>query len=690
MSWKLLAILAWLRLVAIVPPSVAEEKRPITVEDAIAMTRLADPMYFVGGMYEVAQFSPDGSKFVIVLRKGDLATNTNIYTIYLFHTASALKSPKPQIIAHIASGTNLPAIRDVQWLPDNRRIAFLGVTGSGRAQVYLLDAQSQHLEQMTHHKTDVQLFSISGNGRTILFAASPRPIVAPEHSSPRVITERSLADVLFGNREQGDQHGLDLFLAGKREKRVLLPDSNRLGLLNRLFVSPDGKSAIVTADYRVIPQEWQAYQDERIRTLAQRRLPPNASTGIQQMFLVDVAHGIARPIVSAPAPYPAQVFWSSDSQGATYRTFFPLTTGNASETGPVPVELSIPDKKLGRITPYEWEHQISRDAKPPLRITLEEDPNTPPKIFAAQPSGDQRRLLMDLNPQFSQLAFGKVENLILDVRGIHILAGVYYPPDYVPGRRYPLVIQTHGFDRKRFSMDGSDEWSSGFAARPLAAKGFIVLQMLEYLTDADHEMARMDPSLGSNKLQRAKELVKVSIEAAIDELDRNGLIDEKSVGISGFSRTVMFVAYTLTHSDHSFRAGVLTDGIDAGWYQYLTYGDDESPEDNGGQTPFSKNGMAQWMKESPSFSMDRVQTPMRIVALGDPNLLEMWEWYSALRLQNKPVEFVEIPDAPHLLERPKDRLEAMQGLVEWFQFWLQGLKDGNRLSMIHMYCRTVF
>jgi hypothetical protein len=81
---------------------------------------------------------------------------------------------------------------------------------------------------------------------------------------------------------------------------------------------------------------------------------------------------------------------------------------------------------------------------------------------------------------------------------------------------------------------------------------------------------------------------------------------------------------------------------------------------------------------------------MRIVALGDPNLLEMWEWYSALRLQNKPVEFVEIPDAPHLLERPKDRLEAMQGLVEWFQFWLQGLKDGNRLSMIHMYCRTVF
>jgi len=46
-------------------------KRPVTVEDAIAMTRLADTYYFFGASSSgrVARFSPDGSKFVTVLSR---------------------------------------------------------------------------------------------------------------------------------------------------------------------------------------------------------------------------------------------------------------------------------------------------------------------------------------------------------------------------------------------------------------------------------------------------------------------------------------------------------------------------------------------------------------------------------------------------------------------------------------------
>ena len=673
MAFKFLATpAAWLCLAVFSAQAAMPERRAITVEDAISMTRLADPMYFLGGAYEVAQFSPDGSKFVIVLRKGDLATNTNIYTMYLFSSRSALNSPKGEVVLRMRSSSNLPAIRSPQWLGDNQHIAFLGVEGTAKAQVFVVDAASHRLSQMTHHRTDVAFYSISDNGTALAFASAPftdertRSDSGPAH----VITAASLSDVLFGSQEQ-KEHGLDLYVNGKAEKRIPLPAANRLGPQNAISISPDGHAAIVTADYRAVPPLWQAYHDDRIRAVAEQRLS-NASTGVHELFLVDTGSGRLSSVVGAPAPFPAQIHWSRDARFVYLKTYLPLEPGSAPETDAVPVQLTVDGGQIRRMTAPEWDQVLPGAAHQPLRITLEEDPNTPPRVFAANLSGTRKVMLLDLNPQFAQLEMGKVEQIDLNVRGINVVAGLYYPPHYVPGNRYPLVIQTHGFDRQRFSMDGSDEWSSGFAARPLAAEGFLVLQMLEYSTEADHERSRAATALGANKLERAKELVRLSYEAAIDTLDQRGLIDRNRVGISGFSRSVMFTTYTLTHSQYAFRAGVLTDGIDAGWYQYLTYGIAESVEDNGGESPFTTAGLSTWIKQSPSFSMERVHTPMRIVALGQSNVMEMWEWYSALRLEDKPVEMVEIPGAVHLLERPKDRLEAMEGIVDWFRFWLQG------------------
>ena len=45
----------------------------------------------------------------------------------------------------------------------------------------------------------------------------------------------------------------------------------------------------------------------------------------------------------------------------------------------------------------------------------------------------------------------------------------------MPGKQYPLVIQTHFFNPETFVIDGP--WSSGFAAQVLASKGFVVVQV---------------------------------------------------------------------------------------------------------------------------------------------------------------------------------------------------------------------
>jgi len=82
------------------PPS----SRPVTVTDAITMTQLGEPAYFRGfpsrGL--VAHFSPDDKKFVTILMKGDLAHNTNEYSILLWRTDESLLVTTPEVLVTVS------------------------------------------------------------------------------------------------------------------------------------------------------------------------------------------------------------------------------------------------------------------------------------------------------------------------------------------------------------------------------------------------------------------------------------------------------------------------------------------------------------------------------------------------------------------------------------------------------------
>jgi len=243
------------------------------------------------------------------------------------------------------------------------------------------------------------------------------------------------------------------------------------------------------------------------------------------------------------------------------------------------------------------------------------------------------------------------------------MGGLYYPVDYVPGKRYPLVIQTHYFNPRKFWIDGP--WTTAFAAQPLAAKNIMVLQADESFEDTNTP----------NEVNREV----ATFEGAIDFLDERGLINRDRVGLIGFSRTCLFVKYALTHSKYHFTAASSSDGADGGYFQYLAY----SNADPGfvqfgdgimGAAPFGE-GLQKWIERSPGFNIDKVHTPLRIVAERSFALLNEWEWFASLSRLGKPVEMVLIKDGVHILERPYDRMVSQQGNVDWFVFWLKDEED---------------
>jgi len=304
-------------------------------------------------------------------------------------------------------------------------------------------------------------------------------------------------------------------------------------------------------------------------------------------------------------------------------------------------------------------------AEGPLAITVRQDMNTPPTLWATDHASGISKKIWDPNPQLAGMNLGKVSVFRWrDPNGYEEVAGLVLPPNYIAGRRYPLVIQTHGFDQNRFLSDGP--FASVFAARPLASAGIIVLQMNENL---DHALSPQE--LPDNV---------PAIESAITRLDALGFIDPKRVGATGWSRTGFYIESMMVAHPQLLAAASMADSTTGGYFQELFMGA-TSPDGTSvyGAPPFGK-GLQVWIKKAPTFNLDRVRTPLLISSFGGDqgigNLVSVeWEIYAQLRYQNKPVDLMSIPTGHHVLVKPWEIWASEQTNVDWYRFWLQGYED---------------
>ena len=657
-------------------------KRPITVSDGVTMTRWAGTGSFSGDdSGHVASFSPDGKRLVLVLRKGNLEQNTNDFSLLLYRTAEALEAPKPEVLLTMSSSSERDAISEVRWLADNDTLVFLGEQPGKVPQVYSFQIGKRMLKKLTSQPTAVVDYDITRDGRTMAFSAEPPKIVAKERGLSReiVIEGQDLDRIVAGDYSSPQGNKLFWEVAGAPPQAVHVAQGYSPGR-GPILLSPDGRYLLFPAGLTNdrVPPEWGGYDDDRLRQIFATKIFEKAPSGLEQYLLFDSRNGLSAPLMNSPILRGYAASWSQDAKSIfLLSSYLPLDVTDAAERKArtetaYTVEVKLPSRQYRKVAKEKVPAKQSQ--KLPIEVTLEQDLNTPPKVYVSDPKTHKKVLLLDLNPQLEELQFGRVETVEWEVSGAKVIGGLYLPPDYQPGKRYPLVIQTHGFEPTEFSMDGRSEWSSGFAARPLAARDIVVLQTSEFEDrQEDYDRIGNDRGLGATRDESFKNFNTLVYEGAIDLLDKKGVIDRSRVGIVGFSRTVCFVGYTLTHSKYRFAAASLVDGISCGYLDELSYPTAAWDFDalNGGAAPFGK-GLKSWLKNAPGFNLDEVVTPVRLVALGDPSVLELWEWYVGLSLERKPVDFVLIPDATHLYGKPAECILKQQGLVDWFAFWLKG------------------
>ena len=491
--------------------------------------------------------------------------------------------------------------------------------------------------------------------------------------------------------------------------------------LFHLALSPDGQRLIAAEPSSRIEASWSHFAlrssefsfDQLPRTEA--RAAGDWSWPWEYVY-VDLKRNSAIPIINAPnafiAGYADTVLaaWSPDSSRALLtNSFLPLLSNsdmmrqalpcvaavfmvathgiqcvayvrdpqtrltNASfGTAPDQIQLTwvhngIPLKETYRSEAGRW-ILTGKETKPadksgPMVVSVRQDLNQPPALWATDSRTGKSKELWNPNPQLTSLEIGQASVFRWrEASGYEWTAGLLKPHGYKPGHRYPLVIQTHGFDQHEFLVDGS--YTTGFAAQPLAADGIMVLQM------EDRRNRHLKP------VSEEATSFAIGCAAAVQQLTTDGLINPSEVGIIGFSRASWYVETTLEMYPKLFKAATMIDGVDQGYVSdiLLCPGLPSCKNDhlaaNGGP-PFGKE-LFHWLAVAPSFNLDKLQTPLRIEAIRWYSVLEEWEIYSSLYQQGKPVDLIYIPHGQHILQQPRQRLASQQGNVDWFRFWLQG------------------
>jgi dipeptidyl aminopeptidase/acylaminoacyl peptidase len=299
-------------------------------------------------------------------------------------------------------------------------------------------------------------------------------------------------------------------------------------------------------------------------------------------------------------------------------------------------------------------------------VSIKQSLNDPPVLLATDNLTNVSRVIWNPNPQLRDVVLGEVSVFRWkSPNGQNDVGGLYKPPDYVRGRRYPLVIQNHGFAEDRFVPSGA--FPTATAAQELAELGMLVLQVRGEACPVN--VPEEAPCNAAD------------YEAAANALVKAGVADPDKLGVVGFSRTCYYVLEELTAGTLHFKAAAITDGVDYGYFQYLMMSDYDdnlyAKEANIiiGAPPFGE-GLTQWLKRSPAFKMDRAKTPLQVVALNNHmSLMSMWEPYATLRYLRRPVDLMIIPDSEHVMTNPGERIVSQGGTVDWFRFWLKGEED---------------
>jgi dipeptidyl aminopeptidase/acylaminoacyl peptidase len=614
------------------------------------------------------QISPDGKHVAFVL--GQAAYESNSYRTGLF-VVGTQEGSKP-----ISLGSAGPPHWDYinqwapeapEWSPDSNEI-YYRLKSTGTWQVWKWKLEGGAPVQITHVEHSVQSFQLSADCTELamvvekphtddrqqiaehgilydgqLSSGDPVPIldaVLKMRGGDTQTTETWMHDLRNGSEHKATEKELEAysswenFPSGKTFSAKEIEEQHIMGVK----ISPDAK--------KMVYKRWLAN-------------PAESATWSFPLFLKSTSGG--SPTVLTPGIYYVdQYWWTPDSQEIYYTEND--GDGHSSKLMRMAIAGGAPRQVLN--TTADALSQFSADQSGRLLACSRENNTTPAEVAVADVSTGQVRTLVDVNPELQNIQLSPAQRMdFSNEYGDHFWGHLVLPPDYVAGRRYPLIITTY-IDSNEFLRGGvGDE----YPIQVFAASGFAVL-------DFDRGKFRNKPGDFESAVLMLQSPVE-GMAVAIAKLKDMGMVDPATSGITGLSHGASLVVYGISHTN-LFRAAIESGAgaWDPGEYFLLSDKDRAYSFSMWGLGPPDGESAASWQRVSASLSVQRILTPLLINAADSEYMGDM-QLISTLRQSKKPVEMFIYADELHIKNQPKHRYEIYQRNVDWLNFWLKDKGD---------------
>jgi len=294
--------------------------------------------------------------------------------------------------------------------------------------------------------------------------------------------------------------------------------------------------------------------------------------------------------------------------------------------------------------------------------------SSPTQWYAAEVIDNRlvhQRKLTSLNGHLEKKSMARAE--VIRWRGAldeEIEGILYYPHDYEPSRRYPLVVMIHG-GPTGVDMDVFDE-SYAYYPNLIAQRGAFVL-MPNY-----HGSGGYGQKFAESIKGRYYELEIPDILSGIDWLIERGLVDPAKLATMGWSNGGILSMGLTTWTDRFKVAGI--GAADVNWisdYGNCAFG---VSFDNYYFKGAPWDELEHYIAKSPLFHLKDMKVPTIIFhGTEDTNVPygQGWEYYRALQQIGKaPVRFLIFPGEPHGLRKLTHQLRKIEEELAWFDRYL--------------------
>lgn len=284
--------------------------------------------------------------------------------------------------------------------------------------------------------------------------------------------------------------------------------------------------------------------------------------------------------------------------------------------------------------------------------------DVPPHLVAIDLDTGKPRLLADPNPALADTA-PKFHPFSWVDRAGRRFTGQLLRPDRVTGP-VPLFITY-------YSCSGYLRGGLGdeFPLRALAERGIAALCVNRYPAPD-----------GNGKNTEAYAIAQSGIEAVVDRLARERLIDPARVGMGGVSFGGESTIWIAMHSRLLAATSIANVLLTPTYYWFNAVKGREVPEvlRSGWGIGDPDQDRRGWRELSPAFNADRIQAPL-LMQLPEQEYRPNVELLARLQRAGKPVELWAFPDEVHVKWQPRHQLAANARNLDWFRYWLQGWID---------------